>query len=108
MQDAAAALQAALAGFVLRERHSTGSYQGLAVNLDHAAWGCVYYPSAPSARTYQTYRQGGLTFIADTRWDEFLAAVLAEQPFDTKPSITVPSAGAGAIRDREPESSIFR
>ncbi len=92
VQSAAEALRAAVDEFVVQEHHSSGSYQGLAVNLDHARGVGIYYPSAPSTRTYQTYRQNGLTFVDDTRWDEFLSAVLAEQPLSIMPSIARPAA----------------
>ena len=52
------------------------------INLDNAHGVSMCYPLRIDVMTYQTYTHR-LTFAADTRWDEFVVAVLAEQPFDS-------------------------
>jgi streptogramin lyase len=80
VKNAALALHSDLTGFIVRERHQTGGYNGQVVNLEQAHGVAIYYPRQLSSTTYQFYGQGGLTFPVDTHWDEYLAATLAALP----------------------------
>jgi hypothetical protein len=82
VQSKAAALASALPALVVRERHASGLYADIQVDLEDARGIAIFYPPQPSTRSYQGYAQGDFVFTRDTRWDEFLAAGLATLPFD--------------------------
>jgi hypothetical protein len=98
VQSKAAALASALLALVVRERHASGLYTDIQIDLEHAHGIAIYYPPQPSTRTYQGYAQGDLTFPRDTRWDEFLAAGLATLPFDPAEPAPNPVAPLGVPR----------
>jgi sugar lactone lactonase YvrE len=92
VQQAAKELRSVLAQLILHERHQSQSYRGAWVDLKNARGIGIYYPVQFSARTYQIYIQGELTFVVDTVWDEFLAAGLAALPFDPSEPQPIPVA----------------
>jgi hypothetical protein len=82
VRDAAQALSVALVALVVHERHGSGTYFVHQLSLEHAGGLGIYYPTLPSARTYQTYLRGsGLSFPLDTSWDDLLASVLPNDLF---------------------------
>lgn len=87
----AEAVRSRLRQLVLRNYATSGSLEavvgvvGAGYDLRNARGVGVYYPPRASVRTYQTYVQGELTFVTDTRWDEYLGAGLAALPFDPRP-----------------------
>lgn len=82
VQHAASTLLTIIPSFVIAEHHNSGSYSGHAVNLDNAHGVAIYYPTTPSATTYQTYARGDLTFPSDTGWSAFLAGGLDALSFN--------------------------
>jgi tripartite motif-containing protein 71 len=97
VQGAAAALQNALPGLVVREHHASGSLEQATGAPDEyvlaGAHGVgIYYPPRASVKTYQTYVQGELNFATDTHWDEYLAAGLTALPFDPSDPVVNPVA----------------
>ena len=88
VRQAAGRVRQALRPFVVRERHASGAHRGNVIELERAGGVGIYYPWQPSARVYQDYVRGGLTFPTDTWWDEYLAAGLSVRTLD----VTVPHA----------------
>jgi streptogramin lyase len=85
VQDAAAAVRSIRADLIIREHHASGSYDRRFIALTNARGIGIYYPSEHTGQIYSSYQQS-FTFAADTQWDEFLAATLAERSFTaTKP-----------------------
>jgi sugar lactone lactonase YvrE len=80
VRNAAAAVRSARAAVVLRDRHASGTYEHRRMDLSEARGVGIYYPTQHTARIYGAYRRD-FTFTADTQWDEFLAAALAERSF---------------------------
>lgn len=76
VQQAATAARTALKAAIIAEHHASGTIKGTFVNLDNASGLGIYYPPAPGARTYQTYRIN-MSFAEATLWDELLQAGLA-------------------------------
>lgn len=81
-------LRSSLRQLVVRTFAASGSLEavvgvaGAGYDLRNARGVGIYYPPRPSVRTYQTYVQGELNLVTDTRWDEYLAAGLTALPFD--------------------------
>jgi len=83
VQSKAAALLSALNALrissSLYKRHASGRREGIDINLENTHGIGIYYPQRGGS---YTYTGGGLTFPADTLWDEFLAAALDSLPLD--------------------------
>lgn len=87
VQARAADVRARLTQLVVRNHRRSGDLSVInrpdaGYNLDNARGLGIYFPPRPSVRTFETYLRGDLHFVAEHRWDEFLATGLTPLSYD--------------------------
>ena len=76
--------------FLVWEEHASGSYGGAFLDLGRAYGLSIYFPPHAGVYGYSDYMDSGLSFVADTRWDEFLREYVDAPPGPPGPDPGIP------------------